>query len=69
MWFSELLRAAFPSQSDRELARTAAKVLDCSERQVLNWLNARNDAPLRVVAQVLVVAKAEIIFKQIEVSE
>jgi len=62
--FAELLWRAFPSQSERDLARKAAKVLAVSERQVANWLRCENDASVSVVFAVIAIAGAELVFEK-----
>jgi hypothetical protein len=62
IWFKDLLWRAFPAQSDAARAEKACKVLDCSKRQVINWLNCDNDPKLRYVLKTLAVAGAEIVF-------
>lgn len=69
--FAALLRKAFPSMSDDDLARKAAKVLSrkflpVSSRQVKNWLHCNNTAAWHYVSAVLAIAGAEIVFKGIE---
>ena len=66
MWFRDLLWRAFPAPSDAARAEKAHKVLGCSERQVINWLNCENDPKLRFVMATLAVAGAEIVFHQSE---
>lgn len=58
-WFAGLLWAAFPSPSEHELARRAARVLGVSERQVRNWLRCDNDASLKYVTAVALIAGVE----------
>lgn len=57
-WFAGLLWQAFPANSEREVARRAAPVLDVSERQVVNWLRCENDAGVSYVAAVMILAGA-----------
>ena len=59
-WFAELLWRAFPSRSERDLAATAAPVLDISERQVRNYLRELHDPSLTITLKVLAIAGAEI---------
>lgn len=61
-WFASMLWRAFPARSERELADKAARVLDVSPRQVINWLRYENDASLRYVTAVMLVAGCEIVF-------
>lgn len=65
-WFSNMLWRAFPSASERELSHKAARALDVSPRQVVNWLREEHDASLRYVTAVLAIAGAEVVFKHIE---
>ncbi|MDE4189638.1 hypothetical protein [Phaeobacter gallaeciensis] len=65
-WFAELLWVAFPAKSERELCRSAARALGCSERQVGNWLRCDNDASVNVVTRVMIVAGAEVVFQKME---
>ncbi|MBZ4690927.1 hypothetical protein C5F48_20300 [Cereibacter changlensis JA139] len=65
-WFSNMLWRAFPSTSERELSHKAARALDVSPRQVVNWLREEHDASLRYVTAVLAIAGAEVVFKHIE---
>ncbi len=65
-WFRNLLWRAFPSPSEHDLALRAASVLDVSPRQVKNWLREENDASLRYVTAVLMIAGAEVVFAKIE---
>ena len=65
-WFRNLLWRAFPAQSEHELAERASAVLNVSPRQVKNWLREENDASLRYVTAVLVIAGAEVVFSKIE---
>lgn len=58
-WFRDLLWAAFPGQSEREVAVRAARALGVSQRQVQNWLRCEHDASLRYVAALLIIAGAE----------
>ncbi|QPM89362.1 hypothetical protein PSAL_005780 [Pseudooceanicola algae] len=55
-WFAALLWLAFPGASERDVARRASGVLEVSERQVINWLRCENDAALRYVTAVMVLA-------------
>jgi hypothetical protein len=64
MWFRDVLWRAFPAPSDAARAEKAHKVLGCSERQVINWLNCENDPKLRYILKALAVAGAEIVFHQ-----
>lgn len=57
--FARLLWDAFPASSEAELAEVAARALDCSPRQVKNWLRCENDAGLRYVGAVMMIAGAE----------
>lgn len=68
-WFADLLWIAFPSETERELRFKAARALGCSPRQVANWLRCENDASLTIVAKVMLVSKAEVIFQKIEGNE
>lgn len=65
-WFSGLLWRAFPAPSAAALARRAAPVLGVSERQVRNWLAEDHNAALRHVTAVMLIARAEVVFRQIE---
>lgn len=65
-WFAALLWRAFPSPSERDLSHKAARVLDVSPRQVVNWLRCENDASLRYVLAVMAIAGAEIVFDRME---
>ena len=65
VWFRDLLWAAFPGQSEHEIAHKASRVLDVSERQVRNWLRGNNDASWRSVAQVMAIANAESGFRKL----
>lgn len=65
-WFANLLWVAFPSQHEAELCRKAGLALGCSPRQVKNWLNCANDAPLRAVTSVMIIAGAEVAFRVYE---
>lgn len=58
-WFADLLWRAFPSVSENELASKAARALDCSPRQVRNWLRCEHDAGLQYVTAVLILAGFE----------
>lgn len=58
-WFSNLLWRAFPSPSEHALANKAARVLDVSPRQVKNWLRCENDASLKYVTAVMLIAGVE----------
>lgn len=58
-WFVELLWRAFPSVSENELAAKAARSLDCSPRQVRNWLRCEHDASLQYVTAVMLLAGVE----------
>lgn len=60
--FARMLWTAFPSSSERDLARRAAQVLGVSERQVINWLRCDHDASVSVVFAVMAIAGAEIVF-------
>lgn len=59
-WFSAMLWRAFPSSSEHELCHKAARVLDVSPRQVKNWLRQENDASLRYVTAVALIAGVEL---------
>lgn len=61
-WFAALLWRAFPSPSERDLSHKAARVLDVSPRQVVNWLRCDHDAGLSYVLAVMAIAGAEVIF-------
>lgn len=63
-WFSALLWRAFPSSSERDLSHKAARVLDVSPRQVVNWLRCEHDAGLSYVMAVMAIAGAEVVFAQ-----
>lgn len=65
-WFRNLLWRAFPAPSERDLANRAARVLDVSPRQVINWLREEHDASLRYVMAVMAIAGAEVVFGRIE---
>lgn len=65
-WFRNLLWRAFPSPSERDLANKAARVLNVSPRQVINWLREDHDASLRYVLAVMAIAGAEVVFARIE---
>ena len=58
-WFADRLRIAFPADSDRELARKAARVLDVSERQVMNWLQLKHDVGLSSMTFVMMMSGDE----------
>lgn len=58
-WFAALLWKAFPSPSEHEIALKAARVLDVSPRQVQNWLRCNNDASLKYVTAVALIAGVE----------
>lgn len=47
--FAELLRMAFPGESEAATAALAAQFLACSDRTVLNWLRHENSPPFDVV--------------------
>ena len=64
-WFRNMLFRAFPSPSEHDLANKAARVLDVSPRQVKNWLREENDASLRYVTAVMMLAGAEAVFDRI----
>lgn len=64
-WFSNLLWLAFPAASEHDLAHKAARVLNVSPRQVRNWLRCENDASLRYVTSVVMIAGAEAAFKRL----
>lgn len=57
--FARLLWDAFPGASENAVAEQAAAALGCSERQVRNWLRCENDAGLRYVGAVMMIAGAE----------
>jgi len=59
-WFAALLWKAFPAPSENDLAWKASRVLDVSPRQVKNWLRGNNDAKLKYVTAVAMIAGAEI---------
>lgn len=67
--FAAMLWRAFPSVSEDELSKKAARVLDVSPRQVKNWLRCENSAAWPYVAAVMAVAGAEIVFRQVEGDE
>ena len=60
-WFAALLWRAFPGDSEREVARQAAPVLDVSERQVINWLRCENDAAVSYTTAVMFLVGVEMI--------
>lgn len=60
-WFRDLLWAAFPGKSEREVSQRAAMALGVSQRQVQNWLRCEHDASLRHVAALMVIAGAEVV--------
>lgn len=64
--FANLLWRAFPSSSEHELSHKAARVLDVSPRQVVNWLRCENDAGVSYVFATMLLAGAEIVFDRIE---
>lgn len=64
--FADLLWAAFPSSSESELSRIAARALGVAPRTVTNWLQCQNDAPSTVVFAVLLIAGAEVVFQRME---
>jgi hypothetical protein len=53
LWF------VFGPGSQAEVAQRAARVLGCSQRQVINWLQCEHDPGLRYVARLWVLAVAE----------
>lgn len=59
-WFAALLWRAFPSRSEHDLCSKAAGVLGVSPRQVRNWLRCENDASLKYVTAVTLIAGVEI---------
>lgn len=59
-WFRALLWRAFPASSENELTHTATRALDVSPRQVKNWLRCENDASLRYVTAVAMIAGVEL---------
>lgn len=61
--FANLLWTAFPSPSEHDLAHRASKVLECSPRQVVNWLRCQNSAPVHVFFAVAAIAGAEIVLR------
>lgn len=65
-WFAGLLWRAFPSASEHELSHKAARVLDVSPRQVVNWLRCEHDASLRYVTAVMAIAGAEVVLGRVE---
>lgn len=65
-WFAALLWRAFPAASENELIHRAAPVLDVSPRQVKNWLRCENDASLRYVTAVMLIAGGEALFRMVE---
>lgn len=64
-WFRDLLWTAFPARSDAERAGKIASALGVSKRQAQNWLGCHNDAALRYVAAVLLIAGAEAAFARL----
>ncbi|WP_299663880.1 hypothetical protein [uncultured Ruegeria sp.] len=64
-WFASLLWRAFPAPSENDLALKAARVLDVSPRQVKNWLRCQNDASLKYVTAVALIAGIELGLKGI----
>lgn len=65
-WFSDMLWRAFPAPSEHDLSVTAARALGVSPRQVKNWLREENDASLRYVTAVMMIASAESVLSVIE---
>ena len=65
-WFRDLLWAAFPARSERDLAAQAAPVLDCSERQIVNYLREMHDPGLTITLKVLAIAGVELVASVIE---
>lgn len=65
-WFAAMLWRAFPSPSERDLSLKAARALDVSPRQVINWLRCDHDASLRYVTAVMAIAGAEVVFGLVE---
>lgn len=59
-WFAALLWRAFPAPSEHELSIKAAPVLGVTPRQVQNWLRCNNDASLKYVTAVALIAGVEI---------
>ena len=59
-WFAALLWRAFPSSSEHDVAIKAARVLGVSPRQAQNWLRCNNDASLKYVTAVALIAGVEI---------
>lgn len=59
-WFAAMLWRAFPSPSEHDLSVKAARVLDVSPRQVKNWLRCQNDASLKYVTAVALIAGVEL---------
>lgn len=53
-WVCNMLWAAFPSASENILSEKAARALDCSERQVRNWLRCEHDAGAKIIAGLVV---------------
>lgn len=64
-WFRDLLWIAFPARSDSHRADKIAAALGVSKRAAMNWLQCENDAALRHVVAVLVIAGAEAAFAKI----
>lgn len=64
-WFAALLWRAFPAHSEAAVAEKAARVLDVSPRQVRNWLRGNNDASLKYVTAVALIAGVELGLGQI----
>jgi hypothetical protein len=64
-WFRGLLWHAFPeAQTDLDLARRAAVVLEVSEGRVRGWLRCDHDAKLLEVLKVLAIAGAEVVLRE-----
>ncbi|MCJ8336796.1 MAG: hypothetical protein MJH10_21680 [Epibacterium sp.] len=47
--FADLLRVAFPAETDAAIARDASEFLQTSEKTVRNWLDMSHSAPFDVV--------------------
>lgn len=64
-WFRDLLWYAFPARSDADRAKHIHHAIGVSQRQAQHWLRCDNDAALRYVVAVLVIAGAEAAFAKI----
>ena len=65
-WFAALLWQAFPSPSERDVAHKAAAVLDCSPRQVTNWLRCEHSAAWHYVSAVMMIAGVEVVLRRVD---